>query len=445
MPNEETRLLFNPAIPFHGDAMLMQTMMGSASPYEFTDWRNETMAWKETAYLGAVLNPSPTFKLRGPDALTFLADHCVNSFAEFAIGRAKHGIMCNEDGLLMMDGVIARTGQEEFVTYWMSPYIDYLLLKGNYNAIGENITGKVFLYQVAGPKSLEILEAASDQNLHGIQFVRLATTKIAGHDVRILRLGMAGTLAYEVHGDISSAHDVYNAIWAAGKPLGMRKLGSHAYMMNHTEDGFPQAYYHFPYAWTEDPGFFAFVSRVGAAPGGISPNTIFEGSMDPIPKLLYRSPIDLGWGSVIRFDHGFVGRTALEKLVANPKRTMVTLEWDKEDIIDVYRSQFEIREPYKHMDAQNDFFPMTFHADKVVDQQGKLIGISSGRSLSQHYRTMISLCSLDVPYAEMRREVTVVWGKPGTRQKRIRAVVSRFPYLNENRNENIDVSRIPTP
>jgi hypothetical protein len=43
-----------------------------------------------------------------------------------------------------------------------------------------------------------------------------------------------------------------------------------------------------------------------------------------------------------------------------------------------------------------------------------------------------------------RSEVTVVWGKPGTRQKRIRVVVLRVPYLNENRNENIDVSKTPT-
>ncbi|MDR2078749.1 MAG: hypothetical protein LBP74_03375 [Treponema sp.] len=35
------------------------------------------------------------------------------------------------------------------------------------------------------------------------------------------------------------------------------------------------------------------------------------------------------------------------------------------------------------------------------------------------------------------------WRNSGTRQKEIRAVVSRFPYLNEDRNEDIDVSAIP--
>jgi hypothetical protein len=35
------------------------------------------------------------------------------------------------------------------------------------------------------------------------------------------------------------------------------------------------------------------------------------------------------------------------------------------------------------------------------------------------------------------------WSSPGTRQKLIRATISRFPYLNENRNEHVDVKKIP--
>ena len=40
---------------------------------------------------------------------------------------------------------------------------------------------------------------------------------------------------------------------------------------------------------------------------------------------------------------------------------------------------------------------------------------------------------------------SVLWGNPGTRQKEIRAVVSRFPYLDVDRNEEVDVSTIPRP
>jgi hypothetical protein len=46
-------------------------------------------------------------------------------------------------------------------------------------------------------------------------------------------------------------------------------------------------------------------------------------------------------------------------------------------------------------------------------------------------------------FSELDTEVFVLWGKPGTRQKKIRATVSRFPYLNEPRNDTFDVSKIP--
>ena len=56
---------------------------------------------------------------------------------------------------------------------------------------------------------------------------------------------------------------------------------------------------------------------------------------------------------------------------------------------------------------------------------------------------MLSLCSIDVAYGDLGTEAVVVWGEPGRRQKKIRATVSRFPYLDANRNETIDVEAIP--
>jgi glycine cleavage system aminomethyltransferase T len=96
-------------------------------------------------------------------------------------------------------------------------------------------------------------------------------------------------------------------------------------------------------------------------------------------------------------------------------------------------------EPYhfNHEDSTN-----TLYADQVL-KDGKLIGVSSGRAYSYNYRKMISLCSLDVEYGNLGTEVAVLWGNPGSRQKEIRATVSRFPYFNEDRNQTVDVSKIP--
>jgi vanillate/3-O-methylgallate O-demethylase len=54
---------------------------------------------------------------------------------------------------------------------------------------------------------------------------------------------------------------------------------------------------------------------------------------------------------------------------------------------------------------------------------------------------MLSLCVLDVRLSQPGTEVTVIWGRPGTSQKHIRATVAPAPYKQDNR--RVDVSRLP--
>jgi glycine cleavage system aminomethyltransferase T len=440
----------SPFVPYSPDVGLYSARgIGTGvglTPFEYTGWRDETMSWKTSCYLHGGLNPTTTYRIKGPEAINFLASVCVNNFENFPIGSGKHGIMCSEQGLIMMHGIIIRLGEDDFLTYWLAPYITYMLEKSTYKAVGEDYTGKVFLFQIAGPRSLEVLETATGECLHDIKFFHHRMSSIDGMEIRILRVGMAGSLAYEAHGRIEDTYPVYNAILKAGQEFGIRRLGLRAYSMNHTEDGFPQATIHFPYPWGDDPGFMEYLMKSWSRMIGAGGGMIFRGSMGPDPRLRYRNPVELGWAGMIKFNHDFVGRKALEKAVANPRRKMVTLVWNPEDIIDVYASQFRPGEPYANMDAPNDMDHSTttfyYHADQVK-KDGKVVGISSGRAYSYHYRQMISLCSVDTEYSAMGTEVTVVWGDPGTRQKEIRATVSRFPYLNENRNEKFDVNTIP--
>lgn len=48
---------------------------------------------------------------------------------------------------------------------------------------------------------------------------------------------------------------------------------------------------------------------------------------------------------------------------------------------------------------------------------------------------MISLAFISRQHAGLGTELAVLWGNPGTRRKRIRATVARFPYLAGERND----------
>jgi len=449
--NMETMFKHSPYIPFDPDCWtyvlsegspLMPPLAVGLGPFEFTNWWNECMSWHETAYIHAELNPAATYKFKGPDALKFLKSICVNSFDNYPIGKGKHGIMCNEDGLDMQDGICLRTGEDEFLTFWMWPYIEYALLKSNMNVEGENLTGKVFMYQIAGPKSLEIIEEAAKEDLHDIKFIHFRDSVIAGKKVMILRAGMTGNLAYEVHGDFEDCIPVYNALLEAGEKFGIRKLGRHGYRNTHTEGGFPQLTIH--HLSGPDPEFGKYA---GACSGCNNDGSLkLTGSCGDDISVFWRTPYDLGWGGMVKFDHDYIGRAALEKIAKNPPRTMVTLEWNDEDILDIYSSYFKQEEPYQLFEFPEDWSyqagSLDMHADQVLFG-GKRVGVSSGRIFSPYWRKMLSLCTIDIELSKEGTDVVILYGDPDKRQKEIRAKVSRFPYNHIDRNEHFDVSSIP--
>ena len=422
---------------------------GGYGVYEYTNWRDETNSWKKTAYLHTGLNPTDTVIYRGPDVIRFLSKVCVTNFNYFPVGMVKHGLMCNDDGIIIQDGVLIRTGEEEVWSYWMAPMLNFTLESekyGKFDVTDEYVTDKVFLFQIGGPKSFEILEGVCRDSIRELKHLRVMNTEIAGKKVRIARLGMAGTLSYEVHGNLTDAIDVYNSIWSFGKEKGMRRLGSHSYPMNHAENGLPQVGVHFFCPRTED--VLEYVRQSSNMPfqkvatTGTGNRRPLNGSAGDDVRNYYRNPYELGWGKMIKFDHDFVGREALEKIAEADKRHIVTLEWNADDVADVFASQFRDGEPYKYIDHPNDHKIYNMNNDKVVNEKGETVGISFGRQNSAFFQRMISICCLDKEYAELGNELYLLWGDIGKKQKKIRVRVTRYPFNNVMRNESVDVTRL---
>lgn len=422
---------------------------GQYLPYEYSGCKDEILASKSTAYVGTALNESPIYEVKGPDAAEFLSSICVNDFSTAKTGRIRHAIVCNEKGQMMTDGVVMKIAEDTYRTYWLMPVIDYYMSKTNLQVEGIDLTGKEFFIQIAGPKSLEIIENAAKCDLHDIKFAAHRVTKIAGIDVRILRLGMAGTLAYELHGDMNHVDEVYQCIWEAAEAYGAKKLGRAAYCMNHTEAGFPNINMHYPLPWYEDAGMAEYLAD-RPMQGFYNMNRKLIGSVGDNLEIRFKTPYDVGWGDLVKFDHEFIGRKALEEIAKNQKVQLVTLEWNAEDVGDIFASQFrgQETEPYESMDDRpmdmyyNCGFSFVYHADKVMDDD-KMIGTSTGRLHSVYYHRMISLGFIDKEYAREGQELTVIWGTPGTPQKKVRVKVVRTPYMNLENNKEVNVENIP--
>src|SRR5918993_2133220 len=105
-----------PTVPFDPTVATYTAFAGYQEPYEYTDWIDESMSWKETCYIG-----DWSFlwerRFKGPDALKLFSDISVNSFAKFDIGQSKHVIHTNKDGKVIHEGILSRLDNDEFMLF----------------------------------------------------------------------------------------------------------------------------------------------------------------------------------------------------------------------------------------------------------------------------------------------------------------------------------------
>lgn len=423
---------------------------GQFAELEFTGWRDEGIAKHETATVANYLSPAmPVITVSGPDAMKFFEDHLVNSFKKFPIGSAKHAIMCNDKGEMIMQGILYRLGEEEFETQCLMT-LPYFLERdgGPYDLTYEDVTSERFMMQMSGKYALAIIEELCGENLHDLRYCHLTNVTIDGRPIRIYRFGMTGSIGYEVSGNVEDANHIYQRILEVGNKYGIRRMGARSYIMNHTPGGFLQYGCHYLNAIMDDEEYQETMNKLmGEENGGINGFAQpLAGSYDGPYQALFANPVEWGCGNVVKFDHEFPGRAVLEEKAAHPTKQMVTLDWNPEDLADIYLSQFRDEEPYQPMDLPCDKFAlgeMCLNADKVLNDEGELIGISTHRTQDAYYRKMLSLCAIDIDYAQIGTEVHIVWGEPGTRQKLVRATVARYPYNTHLSNRGLDMETIP--
>lgn len=436
MNNEAQKLVTFPlAFPADSGARLFQINGGMARAWEFNGWKRESLSWKNGCYIHAGLSsPAGQSIFRGPDVIEFFSRMCVNSFAKFSIGTAKHAIMCNDEGFVVGHGVLQRNGPEEVQFFVGGSWPSYQCAKSELS-VEEEVLQR-YLFQVAGPTALATLQKATGEDLSDVGFLRFRSTRVDGLEANILRVGMSGTLAYELHGPLDEAPQVYDAVCRAGEEFGLERLGWRTYLVNHVEAGFPQQIWTFDTPVHGDPGYAEYLSHF-PDPAAFMP--VYSGSVDPADRRArYRTPFEIGWGKTVRFDHDFVGREALEMERDNPKRQIVTLIWNPDDVLDIYASLLRPGEEYKTLDLPTTPHATGFlaHADHVL-KDGKRVGWSSGTIYSYYYRQVMSHCTIDVDQAEIGNEVVVQWGDFGGRIKDVRARVERYPFIDLERNQDV--------
>jgi vanillate/3-O-methylgallate O-demethylase len=252
------------------------------------------------------------------------------------------------------------------------------------------------------------MEQATGKPVPEVKFFHIDTFAIGGHQVSALRHGMVGQPGWELWGPWDEGEAVRNAIVAAGRDLGLRQVGSRTYPTSCLESGWipsplPAVYTGEklkPYRqWLTAQSYEATASL-----GGSMASSNIED--------YYLTPYDLGYGAFVKFDHEFIGREALEKIAASPRRKKVTLVWNGADVTRAFASLFDDSgDPTKYIDLPLANYA-TLPYDTVI-KNGRTVGISTYTGYNYNERAIVSLAMVDVSLGDPGTEVTVVWGEEG--------------------------------
>jgi aminomethyltransferase len=326
-------------------------------PNSFADHGPTAEYWacRETAAL-IDLSPLRKFEVTGPDAEALLQYCLTRDVRKLSTGQVVYSAMCYEHGGMIDDGTLFKLsdtnfrwiGGDDFSGVWLRQQAE----KMGYHAWVRSSTDQMHNIAIQGPKSREILKdivwtSAKQAPIADLEWFRFSVGRIGdfnGAPIVVSRTGYTGELGYEIFCHPKDAAAVFDAVWKAGEPYGMKPMG------------------------------LAALDMVRIEAGLIFANSEFDDQTDPF---------EAGIGFTVPLKSkpdDFIGRTALLRRKENPRHALVGLE-------------IEANEPVGHGDC--------IHIGRAQ------IGVVTSATRSPVLGKTIALARVDAMYAALGAEVEI--------------------------------------
>lgn len=184
------------------------------------------------------------YRVKGPGAEDWLNAVFANRMPK-AVGRSCLTPLIGVHGGIAGDATVTRTDEDEFhvissgmAERYHKRFFDAVPLPEG--TIFESLTDTVCGFNVAGPKSRELLQRMTNASLATVDFpfMRSKRIQLAGIDVLALRVSFTGDLGWELHCDVADQLALYTALIEAGRDFGAGPVGGRALMSLRVEKGY---------------------------------------------------------------------------------------------------------------------------------------------------------------------------------------------------------------
>lgn len=384
---------------------------------EFSNWVDEQKAWRSSVIFQNMSHHMTDVFFEGPDVLRLLSDLGINSFADFGAMQAKQYVVCNYDGQIIGDSVLF-CEEENKVSIVGKPmaanWVRYHAQTGDYDVTvthndppSANLADRTrFRFQVQGPNADKLLAELNGGPLPDIAFFKMGRFKIGPHEVVALNHRMSGAPGYEFWGPSDVGELVQQLILAAGEKYGLTPIGGRTYPVTAAVSGWVGSILPAIFTGERMRAYREWLPAAGFEARHSIGGSVATGNVEDF----YRTPYDMGYGFIIKFDHDFIGRAALEAMMPAQKLRKVRLIWNAEDVIDIYASAFRQGDTYKKIELPVGGYAVA-PSDRV-QHNGKDVGVSFYPAYSEADRACISLASIPADLAVEGQELTLIWGEP---------------------------------
>jgi len=218
--------------------------------YQTDEVRKESLSWSHNETHAVVaeeckavqesvgvidLSGSSKYEISGPDAFAFLDKLSCNKIPG-KNGRLGLSLFHSPNGGIMCEMSITRLAKDHYylVSAIGSEHKDMHWMESNVEGFDvkiENKTDDLASLLITGPKSREVLQSMTEEDLSHKAFPWLSAKDIQLDSaiIRVLRVSYAGELGYELHMPYYQLISIYDSMWRKGEEFGIRDFGSYAF------------------------------------------------------------------------------------------------------------------------------------------------------------------------------------------------------------------------
>ncbi len=196
-------------------------------------------------------SPLGKIEVRGPDAARFLDRIYINNVLTLKPGRARYGLMLNENGIVIDDGVFVRMGEDHFlvnttsgnaerIAAWLEEW--HQCEFSDLRVVLSTVTSQWAVATLTGPNARAVLRSLPglvDLSTANIPHMSFAAGRLAdGMPYRLQRVSFSGEQSYELSVPADLVVSVFDRLRSGAAPHDVALIGVEALMVLRTEKGF---------------------------------------------------------------------------------------------------------------------------------------------------------------------------------------------------------------